>query len=429
MSSLYGDYSYGSGLYATPGATNWPDLLVEIDVTNEPTADIALADRAWTDITSYVRGGTWTRAGRTAETERTQPGNCSLTLDNRPDPVTGEPFDKDNADSPFNVNGGLAWSFLVRISLIWNGVTYPRWTGTKEKLQKDRPGFGKDRTATLEGVDLMKALELFSLAGADFAQGSSSDRVTDVLALASVTAGSIDTTTESSSLIQPEATFAATDTTSALSHLQQVEQDERGLIFASASGGIDFQGRFYRAEKVIEAQTTLAPTIGETDGDLRYAEGAPVDDNAYLWNLVTVTMPDSTVVTAEVASSESQNYQRTLPLSTLLVDVGQATANAQWYANRFGIPPQRLPQLEILGARDTSTWPTILAANNSDLFAWEGGDSTMKVFLERVSESFSVAVNEPRVRVFWDTSPSVRDYVWKLGVHGASELGVTTRLG
>lgn len=418
----FGGGAFGDGPFGGESSI-WPALLVEIDVTNKPTS----ATRTWTDITEYVRGGTWTRDGRTAETERTQAGNCSLTLDNRPDPTTGEPFDKGNASSPFNATGGLSWSFWIRISFVYAGVTYIRWTGLKDTLLKSRPGFGKDRVATLTGLTSMKALELYALAGADLAAASSSTRVTDVLTLASVAAGTIDTANESS-VTQPEAIFAAGDTTSALSHLQQVEQDERGLIFTGADGGIDFQGRYYRAEQSILAQSTPAPTIGETDGDIRYVSAAPSDDNAYLWNLIAVTMPDGTILTA-TGAGQDENYTRRLDLTTLLTDTAQATANAQWYANRYGEPPQRLPQMEIIGARDPSTWPAILAANNSDLFVWEGGDSTMSVFLERVSESFSVAPGEPRIRVFWDTSPSVRDVIWKLGVAGASELGVTTREG
>jgi hypothetical protein len=421
----YDTGGYGVGFYGGQSDA-WPAPLVEIDITDEPTANIALNDRTWTDVTPYLRGGTWTRAGRTAETQRTQGGNCALTLDNRPAADgSGEPFDKDNPNSPFNVNGGLAWSFVVRISLVYKGVTYRRWTGTKETLAKDRPGFGKDRTATLNGVDLMKALELFPLAGLDLALAPANGRVTDILAAATMQAGTIDSATVSS-LLFPEAAFAADDSTSALSHFQSVEQDERGLIFAAGDGGIDFQGRFYRADRVIAG---VLGTIGETEGDIRYVGGAPADDNTYLWNVVAVTPPSGNIQVASSASSGDQNYQRRLDMTMLVDDDAAALANGQWYLNRFATPPQRLPQLEILGARDPSTWPTILAANNSDLFTWNGGDSTMSVFLERVSESFSVVPGEPRVRVFWDTSPSVRDYVWKLGVHGASELGVTTRLG
>jgi hypothetical protein len=101
-------------------------------------------------------------------------------------------------------------------------------------------------------------------------------------------------------------------------------------------------------------------------------------------------------------------------------------ANAEWYVNRFSGPLPYLPQIELLGARDSSTWPTIFAADNSDVFTWEGGSNMELAYLERVSESW--LPGQP-LRVLWDMSPAGRDSIWTLDGSDASAIDGTNVVG
>lgn len=405
-------------LLLAPGGvveTSPPSLLVEIDITNKPTNPT----RVWTDITAYARSVSWTRSGRSAETERSQGGQISsLLLANYDDELNlTRLFDKDNTDSPYYP--GLRRSFFVRISFVFGGVAYPMFTGIKSAIPKARPSFGADQVATIVADDTLKVLELFLLTGRSYAIGSAGDRVTAVLSDAGCAIGTIGP--GKANLVFPPIDFSDTDETSALSHLQQVEQDERGFLIAQADGSIDFQDRFYRAVHDIPSVT-----IGEDDGDIRYVESDFDDDNGYLWNTVAVTPSGGTVEISSDAASIEDNFERRLPIAMLSTSQSQALSNAQWYRNRYADPPQRVGQIEVLGERDATTWPAILAAKNSDIFTWRGGGNEQQVRLERVSGSWTPG-SAPRI--LWDLSPAVRDYIWQLGVPGRSELGVTTRLG
>jgi hypothetical protein len=394
-----------------------PQIKVEIDVTNKPTT----ASRSWTDVTSYlginrVRSASWTRAGRTRETEQTQPGSLqSLVLDNR-DGI----FDRLNAGGPFY--GGLDWRFWIRISMVWNGVTYPRWTGIKTRVPGSRPAGGRDRYVGISGGDAMNVLETFPLSGQTFGSQATDARVSAVLALTSVDIGTIDATGRTGFLLDA-VTFSETDTTSAGAHLSQVETDERGLLYADASGAIQFQSAIYRSTKTAAGPTA---TIGESPGDIRYVEADLSDEAEYVFTDVAVTPATGAIQIALDSSAEAASFRQRLDLSSLSSQTDYALANAEWYVNRFSGPLPYLPQIELLGGRDPSTWPTILAAENSDVFLWEGGTNAELAYLERVSESW--LPGQP-LRVLWDMAPAGRDSYWTLDGSDASTLDGTNVVG
>jgi hypothetical protein len=424
-----GPFDYGAVPYVAPSTV--PVLVVEFDLTNPPTT---LA-RSWTRVDNYpgvdaqgrtitnrARSAAWTRAGRTKETEQTQAGSLqSLVLDNR-DGI----FDRLNPDGPFY--GALDRSFWIRVSVNVGGITYPRWTGIKDKVLGNRPAGGRDRFVEVVGDDTMKLLELFPLSELSYSLASSGARVSAVLADAQVPVGTVDA--GRLALTFPAISFLATDTTSALSHLQQVEQDERGLLFADADGSIVFQNRYYRANARGVGPIAV---IGEADGDLRYVESDRTDDAEYLFDVCAITPATSDanptpVIQVEIDSAfQVDQFARRMDISAATDIEAECHDNAQWYVQRFGNPLPYLAQAQLLGARDPSTWPTILGARNSDLFEVRQNTPGPNWWycLERVTETYTAG--QP-LQVFWDLSPAQRDTLWKLGVAGQSELGVSTRL-
>lgn len=394
-----------------------PLIKVEIDVTNKPTT----ASRSWTDVTAYggikrVRAASWTRSGRTRETEQTQPGSLqALVLDNR-DGV----FDRANASGPFY--GGLDWRFWIRISVIYASVTYVRWTGVKTRVPGSRPAGGRDRYVTLSGVDALSVLELFPLASQSFSAQSTDARVSAVMALTGLTAGTIETSARSGLLLDA-ASYAATDTTTAGSHLAQVETDERGLLYANAAGAIRFQNATNRTDKLIAGPIA---TIGEAAGNIRYVEADTSDESDYVFTDVAVTPTVGAIQVAMSSAAEAAGFRQRLDISSLSAQTAYALANAEWFANRFSVPLPYLPQIELLGGRDPSTWPTILGADNSDLFLWRGGSNSENAYLERVSESYTPG--EP-LRVMWDMAPAGRDSIWTLDGSDASSIDGVNSLG
>lgn len=393
----------------------WPTLQVEIDITNKPTNP----ERVWTVIDpNLIRSCSYTLAGRSAETEDTQPGSLQLVLDNR-----DRAFDRDNLTSPYYP--GLRWKFWIRVSAVFQGGVYPRWTGIKESLPKTRPNLGHNQLATIIAADAMRPLELFKLGGLTLPSAISGTRVTQILDAATVAAGVIDP--GYANLSFPNITYEDNDTTSALSHLQQVERDERGLLFAGPDGTIDFQSRYYRALLIDSGPVA---TIGFGDGTIHYVEADLDDNGGYQFNVVAVTPAGGTVEIFRDADSIEESFERWLPIQMLADSQTAAQANASWYVHRYANSDQRVGPVEIIGATSPELWPLILSARNSDLFDWDGDDIGQQVHLERISEAWRPGSADGDIlSVTWDLSPASREYLWRLDVPGRSELGVTTRLG
>lgn len=396
-----------------------PELLVELDVTNQPTNPT----RVWTDVTGYVRQLTFTRAGRQDELQRTQPGTLTM--------VVGSPsaiFD------PTNPSGiGIRRTQWLRVSAQWNGVTYARWQGLIRNISQSWPQAGKVTSAvTITATDAMLVLSLYDLVGQTFVEQTSDARVSTVCGLAGL-AVTIDDAAQST--LVPVTTALAAQSY-ADQHLQQVELTENGLIFAGPDGSIHFQSRHYRT---LYSETAKA-VIGDTPGAIFYRDSATVDsDDQYLVNLVTVTPTndDGSLGTPEIASdatSEANHFQRsssTVDHTILVSDAGEALACAQWLLARYKEPSPRIPAVELIGSqlgrRAQYLWPVVLGANNSDRFIFErsaaGNTIQQDCFVEKITET---VVPNTSWDITFQLSPADTSLFWLAQTDGYGEAQVHT---
>jgi len=385
-----------------------PELTFEVDFTNDPTN----ATRVYSDITADVRQISYTRAGRNNELQRTEPGTLSGVLNNR----HGN-YDPENTASPYYP--GVKRMRWCRVSATWAGVTYRRWTGLIELWSQEWPAFGKDATVTISGVDALKALNLFDLDNKSYASQLTSARVAAILADAGITASTIAT---GQTTIVASGTFELGS--SALSHLQEVEESENGLLFAEGDGSVEFQDRHFR----LVNSAVSKGTIGDLAGDIRYSTGQLDLDDASLWNTAVVTPSGGTEETATDAASKLAHYERRLARAILSSSQTEALNAAQYLVQRFADQASRIPAVELIGARDTSKWPVILGAANSDRFAWRRSAPARtileNVYVERVSD---VVTPGRDWRVTLQLSPADEQAGWVLGDATFGLIGETTR--
>lgn len=382
-----------------------PTAIFKIDVTNDPTS----GTRSWTDISAFVRAGSWTRDGRSNETERTSPGSLSLTLDNR--------------DGRFTSGGtlypNLKTTRWVTVQGVWAGATIDRWSGLIDSLTGSWPGYGKDATTELQATTVLKALNLTPLDGLTYGTQFSGARVSAVLSDSRVAAGTIET----GSAYLPVFAPAEGDGTKALGHLQDVEADEQGIIFSDGAGLVQFEARHHRFN------ATTVGTLGDAAGEIPYMDPSPGIDDQLLFNSahrttgppllnLSTTTPDwepdpsYTVVTAVAYDSASgtAHYVRDDTRTLLTSDGLDARAAAQAFVLRYKEPARRVNSIQVLGAKTPANWPTILAAKNGDQFRFirrypGGGTVSDLVFLEQVSES----VEPGRWDTTWMLSPGTVD--------------------
>lgn len=386
-----------------------PHLRVDIDFTNDPTN----ATRVWTDVTADVRGDIrLTRGGRNHVLQRSEAGTLSLVLDNR-----AADYDPTNASSPHYPGVKRRRWMRVRGRI---GVTdIPRWKGLIEGIRQHWPGAGHDATVEITASDATKVLALFDLEGLSYSSETTGTRIGHVLDDAGVTAYDLDT---GQTTIVAAAAFA--QGVSALSHLQQVEESENGILFAAGDGQIIFQDRHYR---LLNSGTSLA-TIGDNDGEIPYREAELDLGDDDLWTIVSVTPDGGSPQTVTDAAAVDAHYETRLSRTILSSSAIEAQSAAEWLLQRFADSSPRVPSVELIGQRDPTTWPTILAAENSDRFTWtrraDAHTLEMDVFVERVADVISL--NDWRVLL--DLSPAEDQVGWVLGDPVYGLLGETTVL-
>lgn len=388
-----------------------PEIRIEVDATTDPTAAL----RAWTDITPLIRQISWTRSGRNMELNRSTAGTLSAVCDDRGGAVTGL---------------GLRKRQWVRVLAFWNGVVYPRWQGVLETLPRKWPGQGADQLVEFHAADVFKVLGLTDLAGHTFPAQRNDQRVSAILALAHLTAGSIDSDTDDADAVT--APFATGSM--ALDYLLQVEGSENGVLVANPDGTVDFQGRHWRFRNSL----TSSGTFGEFSTDIPYFDDVEFDDDdSLIANVINVTpFGAEAPVTVTNTASAAKNWPTSLDRQLLSSSTGLALDAAQWLANRYGDPSPRIPQIRIelpAVARQTggtALVTTLLGANNSDRFTWDRQASTPisdDVYVEQISET--VDVKGGSWEMSFQLSPAADDVSWLAGDAVYGLAGVTTRGG
>lgn len=122
--------------------------------------EIAFANSAldssytWTDVSSYLIDGQ-TQRGRSRALERTQAGTATFTLDN-----SDRRFEPGYAASPYSPN--LLPLKPIRFSVVYQGITYPVWSGFVERWTLAWPN-PYESTVKVECVDAFELLNWYQL--------------------------------------------------------------------------------------------------------------------------------------------------------------------------------------------------------------------------------------------------------------------------
>lgn len=393
-----------------------PLLEVSIDFTNDPTNPT----RVWTDVTTDVRSLTYSRSGRNDVLSRTATGTLTGVFGN-----SSGNYDPTFAGGAYYP--GVKRMRWLRVRAQWSGVTYARWQGLISSYALSWPSGGKDSICTIQARDALTVLQLLDLSGQTFSSQSSSARVAAVCTLAGLSS-SVDGAAASTLVA---VTTPLGEGSSALSHVQSVEDTENGRLFAAPDGTIVFQGRHYR----ILNSATSKGTIGDSAGEIPYRDATYTSDDANIWNDINVTPTNAdgsegTTESASSSSSKTSYFERTKNATILSSSTTEALANAQYLAALYGNPDAKLPPLTLLPQNATVKWPTVLAMTNGDRFTWKRrpayGTISTDGFVEQISESIAPD------HVSWMTSvqmlPADDQSGWLLGNSTYGLLGSTTRL-
>jgi hypothetical protein len=339
--------------------------------------------------------------------QQTSTGTLSMLLDNR----SGD-YSATNASGAYYPNvKRMRW---IRVRAQWLGVTYARWQGLIETWDQTWPSFGKDATVEVRAADAMKVLNLFRIGSLSYPEQLSGERVAAVCGDVGIP---VDADDGISTIIETASGTSSIETT-ALSHLQNVEETENGRLFVDGEGTVIFQDRHWRLNNA----TTSVGTIGDGTGEIPYRETALAYDESNIWNKVVITTADGEEEVAEDFDSQDEYFQRTLTRRLLTNDNAEALAAGEWLVRKYREPEPKLPALPLLPIKATTHWPVVLAATNGQRFTFKrrpesGGTISIDGYVEQVAETIvpgttwdvSVQLSAAGDEAFWILGTSALD--------------------
>lgn len=358
-----------------------PQVIIDVGFTSPMVGDVfAVGDATrgrvgmvpiggssvWTDITRWVRSWSIRRGASRGDVPqvRYEAGTAMIVL-NDPD----RRFDPENLAGPYITAGRSQVEPMrrVRIRAVWDGVTYPIFSGFSDDFQPDYQG-NSWTYVTLTATDATKVFaandrgeSLPSGAGED--SGARIHRILDAsgwpAADRRVAVG--DSTLQATTLSGGQ-----------LAEMQLVQDSEMGELYVDASGQVVFRNRqaAITASRSRVSQAVFGDGGYDTAGELPYADAKPSTGDEGMANTVTVTRAGGEPQTSIDEVSRSRYLTKSWTAQGLLLETDdEALQYAHAIRSRFANPARRFATLEFRTPRPQVAgvvWPAVLRREFGD---------------------------------------------------------------
>ena len=205
-----------------------------------------------------------------------------------------------------------------------------------------------------------------------------------------------------------------------LQAMQDVAATEGGVLFVDSEGLLTFHARSHRYNTV----STLTITAPDADPSLRF-----ISNDQLLVNDVTAGRAGGATIRAVNAASVADYGTAAVNLTLLTTSDAEVADAANWKANASSDVTPRLPNLTVDLLTSPGLYATVLLLGLGSRITLSGlpaqaSASSVDLFIEGWTETIT---SGGWVMAF-NTSPASASTVWRIGVAGFSEIGVTTRL-
>lgn len=224
---------------------------------------------------------------------------------------------------------------------------------------------------------------------------------------------------------------SATLEVTALEHLQKVAETELGALFVTADGDVRLIAR--HALRNLAELYTLSddPVAG---GHLPYRNLRPEYGDALIRNEVTVSRSEGIAQTVRDEASIAEYLTHSYVLEGLLHDDDtHSRYAAQYIAAEYAEPVRRISQLVVspLEADHTDDlFTAVLTLELADeVTVIERPPGGITITQDSVIEGIAHTIGPGFWQTTYQLSPAGTDAYWQIGIAGASEIGVTTRVG
>jgi Putative Ig domain len=341
-----------------------PGTLILDDPTFGDLDSAFLADStAWTNITTFVRSGTISRAStRVQGPLRTyQAGTASVTLKN----ADGR-FDPDNTAGPYVIGStsNIRPMVPVRIRAIWANVEYHLFQGFIDTWNAPDTNYGpryaETTASATDGFKILAGITLPPQTSSGNGEASGA-RIARILSAAGWY-------TDHRRIDPGDTELQATgygDT--ALNLLQLTADTEIGELYIDGAGNVVFRER--RAILEDTRSVVSQATFGDQGGtQLPYQAVGRANDDTTLANDVQITRAGGTLQEAtDPASVAAYLFPRSYSRDDVLLESdAEALAYAQWVLDVSLAGEDRFDTITLTPLRDVRLWPHVLGREIGD---------------------------------------------------------------
>jgi len=216
------------------------------------------------------------------------------------------------------------------------------------------------------------------------------------------------------------------NTRTMLDVLEEIQDTERGLLFADVNGNVVFQDRTTR----YNSKTSLW-TLGENaaGGELPYVDYQADFDPTYTFTQANLTRPGNSTFAPIINTTTQALYgQRILTQTVQVCTDFDLTQAAIFYLARYGTPKPRIAKLTLNPAANPSLWPMVLGLEISQRITVKRRSDSLTTSNDYYVEQITHNVNSDAGTwtVDLQLSPVFNPTAWFLGDATYGVLGTTT---
>lgn len=276
-----------------------------------------------------------------------------------------------------------------------------------------------------------QVLALYKAGTEGWPSEQSGTRIGRVLDIAGIPAALRDLDTGSSLLLPSD----SMESTTALSHIQDIEASENGRFYAAPNGKATWIQRHatYTDSLSNTAQINFVDATNASlalSNKIEFRTMEMAEETLLLRTEVRVTPKDRAEKSVEDATAIADYGRRTLDLSpALMADANEATDAANWHLSKRKVPLQFVQKLTVTPT-SWEIWVLLLTLDiGHRVRVYRTPTNGVQTIEESLVEAIEMTITPGAAAIVLTLSPADTNPVWLLGVAGFSELGQTTYLG
>lgn len=211
--------------------------------------------------------------------------------------------------------------------------------------------------------------------------------------------------------------------------LQEIQESERGLVYADTMGDVVFEDRTSRYLNQTPLWVFGENPVAASPVEYPYTQYVPDKDPTYTFSQANLSRPNNSNFAPVInAATQAKFGQRILSQTVQCNTDFDLTQAGIFYTTRYANTKQRISMLELDPAANPALWPVVLSLEISQLVKVTrrnaGVTVTNNYYIERIAHKVDAEAGSWKITV--QLSPQFVSSAWVLGDATYGVLGTTT---